>query len=105
MKLENKKIKVLIVSGCSFVLMVFFGCFAGMIHDDFVGFFVVSTIIFVFSTRLLFAFEFEEISKLKGYSERKYFWYSFIFGMVGYLVVIALPCKIVVEYDDRKDEK
>ena len=98
------QIKTLIVSGCAFVLMVLFGCLAGMVHDDFVGLFVVSIIIFVFSTRLFFAFEFGEISKLKGYSERKYFWYSFIFGVVGYLIVIALPCKIVVEHNDRKDE-
>lgn len=35
--------------------------------------------------------EFMEIASKKGYSNRKYFWYCFLFGLAGYLIVIALP--------------
>lgn len=29
----------------------------------------------------------------KGYEKRKYFWLCFFFGMIGYVVVAALPDK------------
>lgn len=32
----------------------------------------------------------------KGYEERRFFWFPFFFGLIGYLMVIALP--------DRGDE-
>ena len=35
--------------------------------------------------------EFASIAADKGYSESRYFWYCFIFGIFGYLMVIALP--------------
>ena len=35
--------------------------------------------------------EFQIAAKDKGYPERKYFWYCFFFGIIGYLMVIALP--------------
>jgi hypothetical protein len=34
---------------------------------------------------------FAEAAELKGHGERKYFWFCFLFGLVGYLLVIALP--------------
>ena len=34
---------------------------------------------------------FAEAAELKGHDERKYFWFCFLFGLVGYLLVIALP--------------
>lgn len=37
--------------------------------------------------------EFMEIASKKGYYNRKYFWYCFLFGIAGYLIVIALPTK------------
>ena len=37
--------------------------------------------------------EFMEIASNKGYYNRKYFWYCFLFGIAGYLIVIALPAK------------
>lgn len=40
----------------------------------------------------LIAEEFYTVVKAKGYFyERKYFWICFFLGMVGYLLVIALP--------------
>ena len=34
---------------------------------------------------------FYQIAKEKGFYDRAYFWYSFLFGLVGFLMVIALP--------------
>lgn len=39
----------------------------------------------------LVAKEFCVAAKLKGYSEKKYFWICFLLGLVGYLLIIALP--------------
>lgn len=41
----------------------------------------------------LIAKEFEFIALEKGYNGKKYFWYSFLLGIVGYMLVIALPKK------------
>ena len=41
----------------------------------------------------LIAKEFEFIATEKGYNGKRYFWYSFLTGMLGYLLVIALPNK------------
>ena len=32
-----------------------------------------------------------EIANEKGFDEKRYFWIPFLFGMPGYLMVIALP--------------
>ena len=39
----------------------------------------------------LIAKEFYAAALAKGYSDKKYFWFCFLLGMVGYLLVIALP--------------
>lgn len=39
----------------------------------------------------LIAKEFYKAAQAKGYSEKKYLWICFLLGMVGYLLVIALP--------------
>lgn len=39
----------------------------------------------------LIAKEFANVAKEKGYSQKKYFWYSFLLGIIGYLLVVALP--------------
>jgi len=44
-----------------------------------------------------FAKEFALAAKDKGYENKKYFWIAFVFGIVGYLLVAALP--------DRKNVK
>ena len=44
-----------------------------------------------------FANCFYDIACMKGFHDRSYFWISFFFGIVGYLLVVALP--------DRKNEK
>lgn len=35
--------------------------------------------------------EYRMIAQKKGYCGRKYFWWSFFLGFVGYLMVVALP--------------
>lgn len=35
--------------------------------------------------------QFHEIAKMKGHPERKYLWWCFWLGMIGWLMVVALP--------------
>ena len=35
--------------------------------------------------------KFEEIAEMKGHKGSTYFWFTFIFGVVGMLMVVALP--------------
>ena len=37
--------------------------------------------------------KFEEIAEMKGHEGSTYFWFTFLFGLVGMLMVIALPNK------------
>ena len=54
---------------------------------------LLSLIFCIFITWLnsYIAEQFYEAAEAKGYHSRKYFWLSFLFGCVGYLLVIALP--------------
>lgn len=45
----------------------------------------------------LVAKEFYKIAEMKGHAESKYLWISFLLGVVGWMLVIALP-------DDRKQK-
>ena len=40
--------------------------------------------------------KFEEIAEMKGHEGSTYFWFTFFFGTVGMLMVIALP-EVVIE--------
>ena len=35
--------------------------------------------------------EFQRIAAIKGFYESRYFWWCFLFGPIGWLMVIALP--------------
>lgn len=35
--------------------------------------------------------QFHEIAKMKGHPQKKYFWWCFWIGMIGWPMVIALP--------------
>lgn len=35
--------------------------------------------------------EFKKVAELKGYTEKRYFWITFLLGLVGMLLIIALP--------------
>ena len=39
----------------------------------------------------IIAGKFSEIAEMKGHEGRAYFWFTFLFGIVGMLMVIALP--------------
>ena len=67
--------------------------------DDFYFFIslIVSVSLLLLCLRCFIALEFFEISIKKGFTGSKYFWYCFIFGWIGYLMVIALPNKIAVK--------
>ena len=47
--------------------------------------------------------EFYFVAVAKGYETKKYFWICFLLGMVGYLLVIALPTQ--VQTDKNSFEK
>lgn len=44
----------------------------------------------------LIAREFSNAAEDKGYPEQKYLWICFFLGPIGYLLVIALPCRTLV---------
>ena len=52
-------------------------------------------LLFIFGVIIRFfaANEFHNIAMIKGFPSLKYFWWSFLFGIIGYLLVIALPDK------------
>jgi len=53
----------------------------------------LSALLFAIAIDYLIAKEFELVAIEKGYNDKKYFWYSFFLGVIGYLLVIALPNK------------
>ena len=55
------------------------------------GFLYFVCIIIVLVIDFIIAKNFSEIAEMKGYEESKYFWFTFLFGLVGMLMVIALP--------------
>lgn len=38
--------------------------------------------------------EFQAIAEMKGYAERKYFWWTFCIPAVGMMMVLALPDRL-----------
>ena len=52
---------------------------------------VISMAFLMFSVNGFVAFEFSDVAEDKGYTGAKYFWYAFLLGCIGYLLVIALP--------------
>ena len=51
----------------------------------------ILAIIADFAVNYFAALEFQNIDEMKGYYEHKYFWWSFLGGAIGMLMVIALP--------------
>ena len=52
-------------------------------------------VIIAIITGVIISGEFSNIASEKGYPESKYFWYCLIFGVVGYMMVIALPDRVL----------
>lgn len=54
-------------------------------------FLIVLALAVVVTVQYVLSVEFYDAAVLKGYKEKKYFWYGFLFGVVGFLLIIALP--------------
>lgn len=54
------------------------------------GWIILASIV-VIVIEAIVAWEFSNIAKKKGYYEKRWFWYSFLFTVCGYLMIIALP--------------
>ena len=50
------------------------------------------------------AAEFRRIAAMKGHDEARYFWWTFLVGPVGMLMVVALPQKAAVPEEVKPDE-
>ncbi len=46
--------------------------------------------------------EFQHIAEMKGHKERKYFWWAFLGGPIGMLMVVALPDRLANGIADAK---
>lgn len=55
------------------------------------GFDVLLIVLVYFVLASIIAGWFSEVAREKGYSSPKYFWICFFMGLVGQLLVIALP--------------
>lgn len=66
------------------------------------GYIFLGLLIYLFIAWLI-AQEFQEIAFKKGYSDKKYFWYSFLFGIAGYLMIAALPVRKTEEEPDTEN--
>ncbi len=61
------------------------------------AYYIWTIILFAISVILIkvsISIEFCEIAEKKGYS-RRYFWYPFLLGLTGYLLIMALPNQTV----------
>jgi len=52
----------------------------------YIAIFIISIVISYFIAK-----EFYKAALMKGWNSKKYFWIPFLLGLVGYLLVIALP--------------
>ena len=57
------------------------------------GVIILLFLLIYFGLAFFFAHEFYVVACDKGYNSSKYYWICFWFGIVGYLLVIALPTK------------
>lgn len=48
--------------------------------------------------------EFQRIAVMKGHEETRYFWWTFLMGPVGMMMVIALPQKAAAPEEVKPDE-
>ena len=48
--------------------------------------------------------EFQRIAAMKGHEETRYFWWTFLLGPVGMMMVVALPQKATAPEEVKPDE-
>lgn len=56
-------------------------------------FFFLLVIIVMLAINYIIAQQFANIAEMKGYAGNAYFWFTFVFGLAGMLMVIALPAQ------------
>ena len=54
-------------------------------------FLIIVAAVFVLVVDYIISKDFYSVALAKGYGAKKYFWYCFLLGGVGYLLVLALP--------------
>ena len=52
---------------------------------------IIMGAILVIVLMIFVAQAFQDIAEMKGHSERKYFWWTLFLGVIGMLMVVALP--------------
>jgi hypothetical protein len=67
-----------------------------------VAFIVIVSIVIVLVIDYFVSKTFQEIAIMKGHSADKYFWFCFFLGIVGYLMVVALPAKVTAPVEAPK---
>jgi hypothetical protein len=70
--------------------------------DDLILFAVIVGVAILLLIDYLVSKTFREIAIMKGHSEIKYFWFCFFLGIVGYLMVVALPAKVTAPVEAPK---
>ena len=90
---EEKKVlaAIILIGSFAFSIISWFMCFEE--SSDFLVIAIILSVISLFDIRYIICKEFYAAAVQKGYEGKKYFWYGFFFGLVGYLLVIALPDK------------
>lgn len=53
----------------------------------------------------LVAEEFDKITVIKGYPPKKYFWWCFLLGIIGWFMVIALPDRVSEKQKQADEER
>ena len=92
MQSNNRKIIMASIIVIAFIVAVIFWTMVFVDGEDMfvIGAIISSSVLLLFLNVLL-ANEFYDIASRKGFTESKYFWYSLLFGIIGFMFVVALP--------------
>ena len=100
MKSNNGKIIIASIIVIAFIVAVIFWTMVFVDGEDMfvIGAIISSSVLLLFLNVLL-ANEFYDIASKKGFTESKYFWYSLLFGILGFMLVVALPDRCTQKND------
>lgn len=65
------------------------------------GMLLVLVIFLVIYLDVFIAQQFDEIAVMKGHLDKKYFWIAFFLGIVGYILIAALPDRNSAPYENK----
>ena len=63
--------------------------------------YILITVVILFLVNLGTANQFYKIASMKGHSDKQYFWWCFFLGIVGWLMVVALPDRAVTKTESH----